>query len=149
MLTTYPPTVIIGQLHTKLLDLAERLFQAGREDRDQYGLAVIVAATACEVAVDRALAKSFKSKGVPELDDPIGRLIGTNALVREQNRKLYETLTGDQIGQEAFWADYRTLVENRNRIAHKGTRISDTDARKDIENAKLFVEHVVKHNRLE
>jgi hypothetical protein len=144
VLTGYPVELIVVRLYTKLLGYSEQLFVSG-----EHSVAVIVAATACEVVIDRAFAMAFQKKGVSELDEPIGKLIGTNALVREQNRKLYEALTGDQIGQASFWAGYRTLVEHRNAVAHNGKPMTAVDARKDIDSATQFVEHVVKHNGLD
>jgi hypothetical protein len=133
---------------TRLLETADSLFVA-----KEYGVAVVVAASACEVIVERAMSKAFQTKKVSELDDAVTDLLVSYSLNGERNRKLYNVLTGDDLGVNpgsttTFWEGYKTLVQHRNKSAHSGVDIPEPDARKDIDNAKLFVAHVEKHNRL-
>jgi hypothetical protein len=66
-----------------LLSTANDLFK-----QSQFGIAVVVAHMACEVAAERALSASFIKRGVQYLEEPVlGFLNGYN-LAAERNRKL-------------------------------------------------------------
>jgi hypothetical protein len=143
-ITMGTPVVTVTRLYTHLLDSAERLFDAG-----EHGVAVIVAATACEVVAERAITKAFATKNVPELEGPVTAFLQSYSIHGDRSRGLYIALTGDEIVKEKFWEGYTKLVKHRQEVAHKGKRVDKADARKDLDSAKLFVEHVVKHNGLE
>jgi cytochrome c biogenesis protein ResB len=143
-ITMGSPVVTVVRLYTHLLDSAERLFNA-----DEHGVAVIVATTACEVVAERAITKAFATKNVPELEGPVTAFLQSYSIHGERSRGLYMALTGDEIVKEKFWEGYTKLVKHRQEVAHQGNRVDNADARKDLDSAKLFVEHVVKHNGLE
>ena len=125
-----------------LLATAQRLF-----DADEHDVAVVVAATACEVVAERAMAKAFWDKKVPELEMPVLDLLSTCALYRDDIRKFYNSLTKDNIGEQPFFTGYKKLVVHRNKTVHEGKSMSPSDARADLDSAKAFVEHVAKHNK--
>ena len=128
----------------KLLATAERLF----ETRD-FSVAVVVAQTACEVVTERAIIHAFSRKGIAELEEPVTRFLRTYALQRDDNRLLYDALTADEIGKKSFWSGYTKLVKHRNDIVHSGQDSNQTDARTDLDSARLFVQHVAQHNGLQ
>jgi hypothetical protein len=125
-----------------LRNYTERLFANG-----DFGVALIVAQTACEVVVERAMQKAFDAKKIPELDGPIRRF-KPYSLAQDRNRKLYTALTGDDIGQAPFWSSYQKFVELRNKSAHNGESPDKDTTRTALDAAKDFVEHVVKHNAM-
>lgn len=145
VLTGHPAQLVVARQWTILLETAERLFDAG-----EHGVAVIVATTACEVVAERAVTKAFTTKKVPELEGPVTEFLASYSLKNDKTRDLYNVLTGDDMGKTMkFWEGYTKLVKQRNEVAHEGKRVDKADARRDIDSAKLFVEHVVKHNGLE
>jgi hypothetical protein len=142
-ITGIPPTVRYRQWNN-LLDSARRFYDSG-----EYGVAVIVAATACEVVVERAMTGAFTAKGVADLEEPVMELVMSCALSQPKNRNLYAALTGDAIHKKGFWQGYLALVQRRNRTVHTGEKIAQVDAQADLEAAEQFVGHVERRNRLE
>ncbi len=142
-------TLTVIRHWTKLLDAAERLYNTG-----EYGVAVVVAQTACEVIVERAMTQAFAAKKVPELEDPMLRYLSSYSLDGDRNRKFYNALTGDDMGHNpggtiGFWQGYRKLVEHRNLTVHSGHDLPQADARADLNAAKQFVAHIEQHNKLQ
>lgn len=129
---------------TKLLETAERLYNGG-----ETSVAVIVAQTACEVVLERAVTKGFKAKGVPELDDAVTRMLSSYSPRNRNTRRLYNTLTGDNLGSHGFWQAYTAMVAHRHDAVHRGQTISQTDARNGLDAARQLVEHVEQHNGLQ
>jgi hypothetical protein len=127
----------------RLLETAERLFNAGEND-----VAVIVAQTACEVVAERAITKVFSTKGIAELEGPVTDYLVSYSIHGERNRKLYSALTGDKIGDEPFWSKYKKLADMRHEAVHCGVMCDKESTREGLEAAKRLVEHVTKHNRL-
>lgn len=141
-LTCFPPTVRYQQWNN-LLDSARRFYDSG-----EYGVAVIVAATACEVVVERAMSRAFTAKGVADLEDSVMEFVTSCALSQPRNRNLYVALTGDDIHKKGFWQGYIALVKRRNDTVHTGEKIVQVDALADLEAAELFVGHVERRNDL-
>lgn len=136
-------TLTAIHLWETLQSTMERLFNA-----DEYGVAVIVAQTACEVVIEQAMQKAFATKNVPELEGPVTDYLVSYSISGERNRKLYTALTGDKIAEQSFWSDYQKLVKMRNDSVHSGAVCDKQATRTALVAAKAFVEHVVKHNRL-
>ena len=53
-----------------LMQYAQRLF-----DNGEFGVAVVVAHTACEVAVECVISQSFARSNIPQVADPIDGLL--------------------------------------------------------------------------
>ena len=53
-----------------LLLTAKRLFDSG-----EYGVAVVVAHTACEVAVERVISQSLARSNIPQVASPVHKLL--------------------------------------------------------------------------
>jgi HEPN domain-containing protein len=135
---TASDTAITIPLWTKLLEVAEELF-----NKEFYGSAVIIAQTACEVIVARAMTKALGNR-------PVKKKYSSFSPANKRTRKLYYKLTDDNIRSEGFWNDYAAMVELRRDCVHKGlhSAISETDVRTGLDAAKKLVEHVEQHNKL-
>lgn len=141
---TLRATGVVSWPWPRLLETACHLNRDGH-----CGPAVVVAQSACEVVVARAMSKAYKDKGVPDLEEPVGNYLYMKALTNENMRKLYGALTDDtNINQQGFWSDYTTMVKLRHEVAHAGKHVGPNAARTAIDAAKAFVEHVAQHNKL-
>jgi hypothetical protein len=131
------PTALVKEAR-KLLDSAEPV---------HHGLAVVLAHTACEVAVQRALSKAFAKRGVPDWEKPVLKQLNGYNLSNERNRNFYKALTGDNIGEKAtaagWWDDFAKSAERRNAVAHKGAKVTKADATASVDVAEKFVAHVM------
>ena len=87
----------------------------------QYGISVVVAHMACEVAAERALSAAFALKGLQHLEDPVLDFLNGYSLANDRNRKLYAALTGDHIEQQSFWQAFKESATRRNKILHTGS----------------------------
>lgn len=107
----------------RLLESATAFIEA-----QQYGIAVVVAHTACEIAMERKLSELILSKGIDYLQDWIAR--GFNGYNPSSDRvlSLYETLTGDRMQQQPFWQSFRASVARRNGVVHTGAFVDHQEA---------------------
>lgn len=114
----------------------------GLIDAGQFGISVVVAHMACEVSVERALSAAFASKGLQYLEEPVLDFLNGYNLGNDRNRKLYTALTGDQIEQEGFWADFKASAIRRNHIVHNSSVVGKTEAESSYSAASAFVAHL-------
>jgi hypothetical protein len=122
------------RLWPSLLAAADRLL-----DANENAAAIIVASTACEVVVARAM---IQASGLPAKRPLSYSLFG------KKMRRQYKAATADDIKRTSFWKGYERLVEDRNDAVHAGHEVDGDSARQDVDAAKAFVEHVATHNRL-
>jgi hypothetical protein len=128
--TTYPQTLLLT---------ARDLL-----DRGQFGISVVVAHMACEVATERSLSEAFVGKALEYLEEPVlGFLNGYN-LASDRNRKLYAALTGDTIEQQPFWKEFKASSTRRNAIIHQGKIVGKDEAEQSLSSALSFVKHLKK-----
>ncbi|HUY93560.1 MAG TPA: hypothetical protein VMV10_32835 [Pirellulales bacterium] len=134
---------------TYLLASAEKLYQA-----QHYGAAAVVAQSACEVVMSRAIAASLKQHKIQDL---VGDFIGESfaysgySPINEKVPKLYRKLAGDTIGdgeKPDYWSRLNALAKLRNNCAHSGIDCTREQAEAGIEAAKQFVGHIEEHNNL-
>src|SRR5258708_11603512 len=85
---------------------------------DEYSIAVIVAHMACEVAVARKMSGALATRGVADLQNPIFDLLPGYNLGNERTRKLYTSLTGDEVHLQDFWKAFKESATPRNTIIH-------------------------------
>jgi hypothetical protein len=69
ILTGGEVTLTVVRYPEILLQTANRLF-----DNGEYAVAVIVAHTACEVAVERIISQFFAQSNIPQVADPVDKL---------------------------------------------------------------------------
>ena len=123
----------------KLLSLARRLIDEG-----EFGVAVVVAHMACEIATERALSEAFAAKGIPDLEDTVTDLFSGNSLANPRIRKLYTALTGDEIANAPFWQKFRLSAERRNSITHSSITVAKAEAEILYMAARDLVAHLKK-----
>ena len=104
--------------HT-LLDKVEAFIKQG-----EFGIAVILTMTACEIAAGLAISRGFASKRV---DANLARSVvafyqySSTNLNSPEIGNLYNALTGRNIQEEAsFWEPFKDSVKVRNDAVHKG-----------------------------
>lgn len=114
----------------------------GLIDGGQFGISVVVAHMGCEVSVERALSAAFASKGLQYLEEPVLDFLNGYNLGNDRNRRLYTALTGDQIEQQAFWADFKASATRRNNIIHNGSVVGKVEAESSHSAACTFVAHL-------
>jgi hypothetical protein len=126
--TTYPQM---------LLSQAHDLHRTGR-----FGISVVVAHMACEIAAERSLSAAFRLKGIQYLEEPVLDFMNGNNLANPRNRKLYTALTGDQIEKQPFWEKFTTSATRRNSVIHHGQIIDHDGAAASLSAARAFVDHL-------
>ena len=127
---TYPQT---------LLDTARDLLE-----REQVGIAIVVAHMACEVAAERSIAEAFQAKALTYLEDPILAFVNGFNLAAPRIRELYSALTGDEIQKQPFWQAFKTSATLRNSIVHNGKIVGRSDAEASLTAAIAIVAHLKK-----
>jgi len=120
-----------------LLTLAQKYIDDGG-----FQMATVVCHMACEIAVERALSAGFVARGIADLEEPIEKLLNGFNMGNDRLRKLYTTLTKDEIQNEPFWAEYKASAERRNAIIHRGATVDKPTAEKSLATAKSFVAHL-------
>jgi hypothetical protein len=111
-------------------------------DRGQYGISVVVAHMACEVAAERALSAAFASKGLQHLEEPVLDFLNGYNLGNDRNRKLYTALTGDSIEQEPFWPAFKESSTRRNNVVHGSKIVDQAEADSSYQAARDFITHL-------
>jgi hypothetical protein len=131
-----------------LIAWAQR-FVEGRESgvAVEFGVAVIVAHMASEVATARLLSRALRVRGLPELEEPIEQLISSYNLANDRVRALYQALIGDCIHKHEFWKEFKKSAQRRNRIVHRGEPVSQADAQAGVEAARHIVSHLLNRER--
>ena len=122
-----------------LLSLARALVDEGR-----FGIAVIVAHMACEVATERSLTEAFLTKGVLYLEDALSEFLNGYNLANERNRKFYVALTGNDMTTEPFWPAFRQSAKRRNDIMHGSLIVGKTEADESVKAATDLVAYLRK-----
>lgn len=135
-----------------ILEKVESLYKDGH-----YGAAVIVAQTACEVVMARAMTKAPATGAAPRNAARTKAAPKKAAKVKSYRsyspsaagvRMRYDTLTGDTLDQHPFWQAYSDMAEHRHAAIHAGVDVPQQHARKDIDAAKQLINHIVQHNGL-
>jgi hypothetical protein len=125
----------------------QRLLTLAREliDNREYGVSVIVAHVACEVAIDRAFSKAFAAKGIKYLKAPISAYFRGSSLYSDgRHQALYTALTGDMFieNKTPLWEAFGESAKLRNGIVHKGEIATQPDAEDSLAMAREFVAHL-------
>jgi hypothetical protein len=137
----------VGTLGVTIVDYPKILLQeadALLTRQQQYGLSIVVAHTACEVATERAFSRAFASRGVPDLEDPVTEFFISYNMGNDRVRRVYVALTGDLAGKTlpAWWSAFAESVQRRNRIVHRGERASQQEAMKSLNACAAFVDYL-------
>jgi hypothetical protein len=117
-----------------LLKLARKLIDDG-----EFNVSVVVLHMAGEIAVERSFSDICTKKAMTIPTE----LKGYN-LARKENRKIYTSLTGDQIQQKPFWQKFTESTKRRNSIIHSDHRIKIEQAEESFSAVSKFVAHIEK-----
>ena len=125
-------------------DYPSQLLDAAREmiDRGRHEVSVVTAQMACEICAERVLRIYFRARNVAYLEDAIEDLLPSYNLANDKVRRMYVALTGDQIHQQYFWSEYKTMVSIRNKTVHAGGRIQESQAQMVYRIAHSVVKHL-------
>ncbi len=126
--TTYPQI---------LLATASDLF-----DRGEFGIAIVVAHMASEIATERAVSHAFAKKSVQYLEEPVLDFVNGYNLSTLRNRKLYTALTDDLIAEQPFWQAFIESANRRNGIMHRGKIASKAEAEASLSCVRALVTHL-------
>ena len=131
--------LVVTKYHQKLLESASDLFNQG-----QYSFAIVLAHTACELAVEQVFNKLFEDRKLTDFREFImpGRLsynISANDI-----KERYNKLANDKIqcNKNAFWKPFTDSVKRRKGIVHYGKMFGREDAEKSLEAIKCLIEYL-------
>lgn len=127
---TYPQT---------LLSTARSLIDDG-----QFGIAVVVAHMACEIAIERSMSEAFSRKNIEYLEEPILGFLNGYSLAKERDRILYNAITGDAIQQQNFWQKYTESATRRNKIIHAGKIVGKAEAEESFKVTSDLISYLKK-----
>lgn len=111
-------------------------------EQGDFGLAVVAAHMACEVAVERTLNAAFAKRGIPEVGEAVMSLLNGFNLGNDQLRQTYSALTGDVIASEPFWSTFKKSATRRNRVVHRAAPVTEAEALESLMVATRLVEHL-------
>ncbi len=141
---TMTPTSSSGQITVTtypqvLLNTARDLMK-----REEYGIAIVVAHMACEVAAERTISQALKSKSDGDSEESkVKRFNGFN-LGNKTIRASYTKLTGDAVEEQGFWQAFKTSGDARNSIMHGGKMASLSEAEASLTATSALVAHLKK-----
>jgi hypothetical protein len=145
-ITVHPLTAVLGitggistlQVITypeRLIATAARLITDG-----EFSIAVVVAHMACEISVERALAREFVIKGIDYLEESVEDLLPGYNLANDRLRKLYNALTGKEIEKQSFWPAFKESAHRRNQVVHEGSILIEAEAKASFKATSELVE---------
>ena len=123
-----------------LMSIARYLLD--RNDDKVCGIATILVHLACEVAIERTLSDAFARKGIPSLEEPVAEILNGYNLADDKIRKLYASLTGDEIQDRPFWGNFVRSAKRRDNVIRKGWIVGRPDAEESFEAANDLIAHV-------
>jgi hypothetical protein len=108
-------------------------------------VAVILAHTACEVAVERIISQAFARSDIPQVAEPVDGLLNGYNLSNPRVRSLFDALTGKNIAQDkqSIWNKFCESAARRNRAVHRGERPTDDEAKESLSVVREMIEHMV------
>jgi len=103
---------------------------------------VVIGHMACEAITELAIDLAFRTRGIPDLADPVTDLFPGYNMGNERIWKVYVSLTGDVIAGEPWWSDFKKSSEWRNAAVHSGQRIDKAQAAQLLACVTAFVDHM-------
>jgi len=123
--------------HQVLLDTAQRLIA---EDKPE--IAVVTAQMACEIFTEQVVTAILEKKDVAFLEEAISALLPNYNLGHEKVLKFYVALSGDVIKKAIFWKRFKEATELRNKIVHRGRRITNQQAEDTCQAYLELIQHI-------
>jgi hypothetical protein len=133
------PLVTFSMDQTRFFVLAEEMY-----DKEHYDFTVVAAQTACELLVEGAIQFAVSRHATEQLAQVIPDLLTSYTMLDQRGPKVWKAVTGRSIREpKAVWDGYRTHVERRNALIHKGARVTRDEAAKSLTATREFARQVV------
>lgn len=97
-----------------------------------FSAALTTAQTAAEFYVDSSIAGLIRLRDVEYLDKALTDNLPNMNLANDRVRGLYQSLTGDVLGDTSWYGRYGELVTIRNAAAHKARPVTKDEAEEMI-----------------
>lgn len=139
MINPLNPLVTFNMAQTRFFVQAERMYDEGH-----YDFTVVAAQTACELLVEGAIQFAVSRHATERLAQVIPDLLTSYTMLDQRGPKVWEAVTGRSIREpKAVWDGYRTHVERRNALIHKGARVTRDEAAESLSATRDFAWQVV------
>jgi hypothetical protein len=94
--------------------------------------------------MERIFTELFMSKKIREMEEPVGDLLPSYNVTNRKVRRLYDSMSGDELAKTPFWTDLMRLTELRNGVVHGSIRsVGKEEAQKAVRAAHELQSHVV------
>lgn len=123
--------------HHKLLDKAKRSLRS-----DQNEMAVILPQAASEMCTEWALTALLKMRNDHDLAEPILDLFRASDICNDRLRRIYTTLSKDNVQRASFWQTLKSHHSRRHNIVHKGAKCTHDEAQESVGVVGQYVHHV-------
>jgi hypothetical protein len=131
--------LLFRPVNEALLGTAKSLVQ-----RDLPGPAVVVAQTACELAVESTLTGLLRDGGSPQsVIDWVGESVQFSP-ANTRTRKLFEALTAQRLTGLPEWKPYDKLLPRRHAFVHRGEDVSRGDAEAFISAVESLIQAMIR-----
>jgi hypothetical protein len=136
---TMTATAVLIKYPQTLIGEAEKFSKAS-----EYGVSVIIAHTAAEIATERALMEITQAKGLPAVAEILTDLFRPFGITTNKKvRNFYSAISGDnRIAQSSFWSDLKTSDELRNTIIHRGSKATKEEAERAIRSTTELIKYL-------
>jgi len=110
----------------------------------QHSFAIVLAHTACELAVEQGLTSIFIKKKLTKFRDIIVSKSTSYNIAAERIHKLYIALTDDSRiqCQDYFWPEFKKSVERRNDVVHRGKMFDRENAKKSLDATEALIAYL-------
>lgn len=130
-------------LMTQPSQARERLAHAhDLQVREEHGLAVVPAQTACEVLIREVLQTLVQPHVTDDLFPWTLERIRQYTLNDRQTQDLWSRVAGSTIQDQDFWSSYKSHLELRNRIFHHGESATAEEATASVTTAEALIDYV-------
>ena len=136
-LTGHDVNLIYISYPEKLLTAAQELIEKG-----EFSIAVVVAHMACEISVERAISRAFKTKGLDNLEQPVEDLLSSYNLANPRVQNIYNAISGDEIQKQPFWQQFKESAVRRNDAVHEGKIATKAEAETSFSAATSLVKYL-------
>jgi hypothetical protein len=119
-----------GSATLTVVTYPQRLVRVAKDlmGKKEFSIAVVVLHMAAEIAVEQRLSEAFRRRGITDLEEPIGEFLNGYNLGNDRIRRLFVSVTGDQVHNQPFWHGFKDSATRRNRIVHEGRTIGQQEA---------------------
>ena len=97
---------------------------------------------ACEISVERAISRAFKTKGLDYLEQPVEDLLSSYNLTNPRVQNIYNAISGDEIQKQPFWQQFKESAERRNKAVHEGKIATKAEAETSFSAATSLVKYL-------